>query len=282
MHGRKNLQMTTSHNPFVRSLLIVASLFFSVETPLAADLKFTVQPILEHDATLKAFKPLAEYIARASGKTVDFSVAQDYADYWFKMKRGSDYDLMLDAAHYVDYRIKHQQHIPLVKISGVVSYSLISLSSAMILEKNELIGKKIATLIPPAPGGLVLANMFDHPVRQPYIVPVGSSDEALDLLMQGKVDGAIVPTPLAAKAMADGKDVATITTSPQTPHISLTASAKIDPATREKITKALLEATENIPGRKMLKAIGFPDGFEPASAALYDGYSDILDQEWPQ
>ena len=246
----------------------------------AAEIKFTVQPILDHDATHKAFQPLADYIALATGKTVDFSVAMDYADYWFRMKDGKRYNLILDAAHYVDFRIKNQGHIPLVKIPGMVSYSLITMSSEMILDKDELIGKKIATLIPPSPGGLILAEMFSHPMRQPYFVAVQSSDEAMELLLQGKVNAAFVPTPLAGKAMSEGKDIATVTTSPQTPHITLTAAPEIDLEIREQITKALLEAKKNKAGQEMLKAIGFPDGFESTSTEIYDGYSEILEQRW--
>src|SRR3989338_6380152 len=204
----------------------------------AADIRFVVQPILDAEATRKAYQPLAEYIAQATGKSVELVTTFDYAEFWLRMKRGKEFNLILDA--------------------------------------SELIGKKIATIIPPAPGGLVMQKMFTHPSRQPYLVPAKSSEQALEMLVKGQVMAAMIPTPLAAQAMGQGKEIATVVTSPQTPHITLTAGPDIDAPTREKITKALLDAGKNPKGQEMLKKIGFPEGFETTTADIYRGYSDYL------
>lgn len=266
----------TSHIAVLLFAALAAALSPSAQ---AADLRFVVQPIIDRDSTRKAFQPMADYLSAATGKSIVLVTAFDYADYWLSMKQGNNYDLVLDAPYYVDYRIKTQNHVPLAKVQGVVSYSLIARSSAAFLDTVELIGKKVASLTPPAPGGLVMGEMFPNPFRQPYVQPVKSSEEALELLLAGKVDAAMVPTPLAAQAMSQGKDVTTIATSKQTPHITLTAGPNVDPGTRDKITEALLNATKTAAGREMLKQIGFP-AFEPTSASLYDGYIKYLNQAW--
>jgi phosphonate transport system substrate-binding protein len=261
-------------------LLVAAVALLGLRPAAAADIRFAVQPILDAEATRKAYQPLADYLAEATGKTVELVITYDYAEYWQRMKRGRAFNLILDAPFYTDYRIREQGHVPLVKVPGVVSYSLVTKSGEAILDPAELIGKKIATIIPPAPGGLLMQKWFPNPSRQPYVMPAKSSEQALEMLLTGQVTAAMIPTPLAAQAMAQGKDIATVATSPQTPHITLTAGPDIDAATRGRIVEALLDAGKSPTGREMLKKIGFPEGFEPTSAEVYRGYSDYLKQQW--
>jgi len=277
--------MDTAHpatptRPTLVALLLAAAFTLGPRTGTAADIRFAVQPILDAQATRAAYQPLAEYLAQATGKTVDLITTYDYAEYWQRMKRGKEFNLILDGPFYTDYRIKEQGHVPLVKVPGVVSYSLVTKSGEAILDPSELIGKKIATIIPPAPGGLLMQKWFPHPSRQPYLMPAKSSEQALEMVLKGQAMAAMIPTPLAAQAMGQGKEIATVVTSPQTPHIAFTAGPDIDAATRDKIVRALLDATKNPKGQAMLKQIGFPDGFEPTTAEVYQGYSDYLKQQW--
>src|SRR3989344_8150192 len=62
----------------------------------AADIRFAVQPILDAEATRKAYQPLADYIAQATGKSVDLIATFDYAEFWLRMKRGNEFNLILD------------------------------------------------------------------------------------------------------------------------------------------------------------------------------------------
>lgn len=259
---------------FARLALVAG---FICQTAHAADINFVVQPIFDANTIKKTYEPLAAYIAQAAGKSVELKATYDYPDYWLRIKAGNDFDLVFDGAFYADYRIKHQRHVPLVKLPGTVSHALVAKSSASILDASELIGKKVASLTPPAPGGLVMAEMFPNPIRQPYIVAVRSAEDALKLLYEGKVVAAIVPTPMVGAAMEQGRDIATIATSEPNPHMTITASPKIDPQTREKITRALLQANKTEAGRALLKHINLPEGFEPATAEMYRGWSRRLE-----
>ena len=264
------------HGPAVA---LVIAVILTTAPAWGADINFTVQPIIDRAATQKAFQPLADYIAKSTGKSVEFKTSYDYADYWLAMKGGKAYNLILDAPFYTDWRVKNQGYIPLVKVPGMVSNSLIALSSAGIFDAGDLVGKRIASLIPPAPGGLLLARMFPIATRQPYIIPVRSSERALELLLLGKADAAMVPTPLAAQAMSQGKEISTVATSIQTPHIALSAAPSVDAATRDKIKQALLNADKTPAGQAMLKHIGF-DGFEATTAEVYNGYAKYLELDW--
>ncbi len=249
-------------------------------TATAAEINFGVQPILDQKRAREVFQPLADYVGRATGKTVSLKTSYDFADYWLKMKQGDQYNLVLDGPFYTDYLIKEQKFVPLVKVPGVVSHSLVASPTAAFFGPQDLVGKCLATLIPPAPAGLLLARMFPQPTRQPFIVPTKSSEEALEMVLAGKAEAAMVPTPLVAAAMAQGKELMTVTVSAQIPHITLSASSAIDAATRDKIRAALLAATQTPQGQAMLQAAGFREGFEPTEAGLYVGYSEYLTQHW--
>lgn len=250
-----------------------------LSTARAAELNFVVQPIIGEEATRKAYQPLAAYLTKATGKEVALLTAYDFADYWFTMKQGKIYNLILDSAFYTAWRIKHQGWIPLAKVPGLVSYSLVSLPEFGYFEAAELVGKRIASLIPPSPGGLVLARMFPNTKRQPVVIPVKDSSTALQQLYDRKVQAAMVPTPLVARAMDAGRDLIVVATSEQFPHITLSAAPSVDPETREKIKKALLSAAETPAGQEMLQKIGF-SGFEKADPNLYKGYDAYLEEGW--
>lgn len=274
------MMTSASIAPVSRVLLMsILAAFLSVNA-YAGDIRFAVQPILDEKAVRTAFEPLAEYLTKACGKKVDLKSSYDFADYWYKLKRGTEFNMVLDGPFYTDYLIQKQAFVPLAKVNGVVSHSLIALPSSGIFDPSDLVGKPVATLIPPAPAGLLLAKLFSNPARQPYIVATKSSEQALSLLMEGKVIAAMVPTPLAAQAMAQGKEITTVTTSPQIPHIAISVGPSVDAQTRAKITAALLDADKTPEGQAVLKKMGFVQGFEPASAELFRGYSKYLDQEW--
>ena len=206
---------------------------------------------------------------------IKMHTARDFPEYWVNQKNNNPYEIMLDNAFFTDYRNERDGWVSLVKVPGLVSYSLITTAEGAVFDTNELVGKKIASLMPPAPSGIFLGQMFRNPLRQPSIVPTISSEESLQILLDGKVDAAIIPTPLVNVAMSQGGDLVVVKTSVQIPHTALSVSPNVDEATREKITKGLLEAHENKAGQAMLKALNITN-FEPADPSLYSGLMQYL------
>jgi len=241
-----------------------------------ADIRFAVQPIMGIDATRKAYQPLADYIAEATGKSVELVTTNSYTEYWSRMKMGKDFNLILDAPFYTDYRIKNQAHVPLVKVPGMISNSLVTRADAGVLDISELVGKKVAAITPPSPSSLILQRLFPNASRQPYLMAAKSSEHAIEMVVKGEAIAAIVPTPLVGQATSQGHELFTVETTPPIPHIALTAGPDIDAVTREKIIRALLDADNSPKGQEILKLIGFQEGFETATPEIYAGYSDYL------
>lgn len=245
------------------------------QTATAATLDFAIQPILGEKETRKAFQPLADFIATVTGDEVVIHTARDFPEYWVNQKKNNPYEIMMDNAFFTDYRIEKAQWLSLAKIPGLVSYTLIVMADNAVFEASELVGMRIASLMPPAPSGVFLGQMFRNPLRQPFIVPTNSADDSLKRLIAGDVIGAIVPTPLVNRALQDGADLVVVKTSVQIPHVAISVTPKMSEAKRNKIRKALLEADKTEAGKAMLKKLGFTN-FEAADPSLYSGLMQYL------
>lgn len=238
-----------------------------------------VQPILSEQQTKKAFQPLADYLGKVISKTCVVRTSPNFLAYWDGVRKGGVYDLVLDAAHFTDYRAQKQGWEILAKIPDTVSYSLIVSDQTAVIDAGELISKRIATLGVPSIGAARLNALFPNPSRQPITVEVESAEAGIALLRAGKVDAAILPTPVVSQQMAQGGGISVVLTTEPIPHIALSASPQLPAATRERLRQALLTADKTPEGREMLKAIGF-EKFDPASPAIYAGQSKTLKDYW--
>ncbi len=242
-------------------------------------LRLIIQPILSPENTRKAFRPLADYLSRVTGRPCEIVTLPNHLSYWAFVRRPGSYDLVLDSAHFTDYRIQKMGFRPLVKVPDFVSYSLVVRGDNPVFYPVELTGRSIATLGPPSIGAARLQSLFPNPSRQPIVIEVESAEEGLELLLKGRVHGAILPTPIVSQQMARGGGIYVVTTTEPIPHIALSASPALDPTLVEKIRAALLNADKSEEGRAMLKAVNFPK-FDPATPEIYAGQSNLLKQYW--
>jgi len=254
---------------FIAVILIFPSLCFSQE------LKFAIQPILSAEKTKKVYAPLAEYLTKKIGITIKIVTASNWMSYWETMKKGKEYDIILDAAHFTDFRIKRLGYTVLAKIPNTVSYTLVTNDDDLVLDPKELTGKQIATPGSPSLGGIRLAEMFPNPIRQPIFIETPDSIEAIEKVLKGDVQAAIVPTPLLNKY----RDLNPVITTAQVPHIAISVSSRVSKETRAAIKNALIFATDSKEGVEMLDAIQFPE-FVNASPTTYAGQGKLLQGVW--
>lgn len=245
----------------------------------AADspLGLLIQPILSVEKTQQAYVPLCRYIESLVRRPCEVVTPTNFLAYWEVMRR-NNYDLVLDASHFTDYRVQKMGFAVLAKIPDTVSYSLIVPDSNLIFDPVELVAKRVATLGQPSIGAARLSALFPNPLRQPLIIEVESAEEGMDLVLARKVEAAILPTPLVSQRMAQGGIAVVLTTEP-IPHMALSASPRVPKDMQDAIRRGLLAATETDAGRRMLKGIGFQK-FDPASAETYANQASILKLYW--
>lgn len=243
------------------------------------DLVLAVQPILDEQQTREAFQPLCEYLANATGRNCSLFTSTHFYPYWEAARQGKQFNLVLDAAHFTDYRVQKLGFEVLAKIPDSVSYSLITRNDDLVIDPAELVGKRVATLGIPSIGAARLNSLFPKPTRQPITVEVYDAARGVQMLLDKKVDAAILPTPIVSQQMANGAAINVVMTTDPIPHIALSASANLDAAVRRVIRQALTQAHQTERGKAMLKAIGF-ERFDAASASVYAGQAAVLQQYW--
>ena len=238
-----------------------------------------IQPVQREDTTHEVYQPLADYIGKVTGKKCVLLTHNSFFSYWYTIHQGKGYDLALDEAHFTDYRLQKLGYSVLVKAPDMVTYSLIMLSKKVVINPNQLVGRRIATLGIPSVGAARLNAIFPNPSRQPITMEVNSAEQGMQLLLDGKIAAAILPTPFVNQQKTLGVDVRAVLLTEPIPNIALSAGTSMSADMREVLRKALLDADKNDEGRKMLRAMGM-EKFEPATAAVYTGQSRILVEYW--
>ena len=254
-------------------IVLFACIFLSYPVNIqAANYLLAIQPILPQDELKKNFRPLAEYLSKETGHTITIKTQRNFIFYWHKMrKKSKGFDLVLDAAHFTDYRVKNLGYKVLAKLPDTVSFAIVTKDDNFIIDVDELTNKRIATMPSPSLGSVRLEELFPNPMRIPNYVWELNTNTAIESVLSGKVDAAIIPTRLVSAF--DGLN--TVMTTEPVPHMALSASPDVPAAIAEKIRQALIDAGTTVKGQQMLSRLK-TDKFEPADNTTYDGYSKLL------
>ena len=261
---------------FIRTLLVSCLLFAVLPGSASArTINFVVQPIFSPEQTRKVYQPIIDYLSEQTGEDFILVTAKSFLSYWETMKRNEDYHLIMDAAHFTDYRVSKMGYRVLAKMPASVSFTLITNEQNLILDTDELIGKPVATLPPPSIGSVRMAQMFPNPARQPELFSATSANQAIADVKSGKYMAALIPSPL----LNDHPDVNVIKVTESVPHMAISASPKISVTLQNKIRLALIDAHKSKKGLLCLKKMAL-EKFEPASNKTYKGYRTLLAGVW--
>ena len=117
-----------------------------------APLVLMIQPTLGVETTRQTFQPLADYLGKTTGARFTVVTQPNFLAHWETVRRNSGYDLVLDDAHFTDYRVQKFGFHVLAKIPGTTSYSLIVPRHKPVRDPLELAGKTVASFGPPSIG----------------------------------------------------------------------------------------------------------------------------------
>lgn len=231
-----------------------------------------VQPVLPAKQIALNYQPLAEYLSEKTGHEFVVTPYRDFLSYWVKMKRGEDMHFILDAAHFTDYRNQRKGYKTLAKFPNTVSFTVVTSEDNFVFDMEELISKRIATMSSPSLGAVRLNEMFPNPVRLPFYIQVSDSLDAVNKVLDGSVDAAIIPSPLVGSF----ENLNSVTTTDPVPHMALSASPEVPEDVRQAVKKALLDAPRTAKGKQMLSDMNIEE-FQDADEEMYAGYADLLD-----
>ena len=100
----------------------------------AAEYKLAIQPILPPAEIKVQYKALADYLSDKTGNTVTLQTFSSFKSYFANMKRKKGFDMVLDAAHFTNYRADKMNYNVLVKLPDTVSFSLVTGPDLMVFD----------------------------------------------------------------------------------------------------------------------------------------------------
>jgi len=254
--------------------MFAALLLAKSATLLAMDLSLSIQPVLPKSEILKAYQPLADYLSKQTGHTIRIKAHSNFLTYWSSMRQKKGFDLVLDAAHFSDYRVAKMDYEILAKLPDSVSFSVVTHTDNLIFDVDELVLQKVATMVSPSVGAIRLLSLFPDPMRQPKIIYARDSADAAKKVLDKTAFAAIIPTAL----VGGFEGLNTVMTTQSLPHMAFSAAPEVPAGVRDKIRRALLTARDTVTGREMLSKLNFA-AFEAASAKNYTGQKALLSHE---
>ena len=239
----------------------------------AADYTFAVEPSYRPDRAAEIYKPLLDYLDKATGQHFVLVTSRNYHFYWRDIHSVTKTAFALDEAHFADYRIVHDKYVPLVRAAEPTSYSLVT-SDAELGGKGPqaLVGHSIITMPSPSLGYVLLLEMYSNPVSQPDIrSTAGAWRDAIDSVFGGDDDAAIIPTWLKNQY----PNLITVKTTRQFAGTCVTAGADVPEDVRQKVKDALLKLDADEQTAKLLIELGVSK-FVPATPKDYEGTEKLL------
>jgi len=253
---------------------LTAVFLFSIlpATALAGNYYVAVQPVLPPDQIENNYRPLMQYLTKTTGHNFYVKSYRNFLTYWARMQRAKDMHFVLDGAHFTDYRVQRKDYKVLAKFPDTVSFTVVTGEDNFVFEMEELISKKIATMASPGMGAVRLIGMFPNPVRLPFYIEANNAVDAVNKVIAGQVDAAIIPSPL----VGNYDNLNTVVSTEPVPHMALSASPDVPGEVAQAVKRALIQAKDTPDGKKMLEEMKI-EYFEDADERIYAGYAKLLE-----
>lgn len=267
-----------TRNPKHHPLIAVAclSLLFGASTASAAEYRFTPEPTYNPVSAEEVYKPLLDYLHKATGETFILVTPANYSSYSKDLRTPDSTDFSYDEAHFADYRIQHSKFIPLVRRLQPTSYTLLASPyfEGDTKSPKGLENASIATMPAPSLGYALLAELYPDPVQQPKVRSNAASwREAMDILNSGEADAMIFPTWML-ETFGNPSHIP-VYTSKEFAGPAILASPNVPEDVRNKVRDALLNVDGAPELAELLLELGVTK-FVPASASDYEGDQKML------
>ncbi len=241
-------------------------------TPAWADYSFVVEPVYGPQKAAEVYKPLIDYLAKATGEKFTLVTPKNYHFYWRDLRGNEKFDFALDEAHLADYRIARFQFVPLVHTAERQSYTLVTNVDLQDKGIDALVGRKIVCMGAPSLGYALLLGFYPNPIQQPDIESSAASwRDAVEAVFAGEAEAAMVPTWLKDQY----PNLTPVKTSVEFAGAAISAAPSVPESIRSKVTAALLKLDQDPALSNLLLELGISK-FVPATAADYKGAEAML------
>lgn len=253
-----NTLWRTSKNALLCLLMLIAT-----HRALSAELNvyvYTGPSGFSEDEVSASLDKLVARLGEYTGQTMVLNVSGNALEHWLVTRQPERAHVILDAAHFTDYRVKRHGFVVVARLRAPHGLTLVTSQGSAIVDPSDLHGMPVATLGPPSLASARLHQLFPDAVRAPVLVDMNSYREALEALASGEAAAAVIATDL----VAERPELAVVAVYEDDPGLAVSVSPRVPAEHRIAIAKALLDGAD----------------FAPANASLYDGYAELLKGTW--
>jgi len=256
--------------PLLALTMFAASSAVCAQAPLT--LEFAIEPSYSPEQMQEVYRPFLSYLEKSTGYKFKLVTFRNYNSYWQEMREKRGWDLTFDEAHFTDYRIERMEFEPLVRTLEPGTYVLASGDDIGAGNTNELLAERITTMAAPSLGYALLLEYFPNPMQQPDIRTNSASWlDAVDAVFAEESRATMVPASVAAMY----PNLYEVVRSREFAGPAISASSKVAPEVKAKITEALLKMHEDQDAFAALNELRISQ-FVKASASEYQGSGKVL------
>jgi len=258
----------------------IAIILLSLHCALAnADLVLTSPPRETPASGQKQYGPLAAQLTKVLGEKVTYVHPKGWL-YYQRDMRLDKYDIVFDGPHFISWRVKQFNQIPVAKLPGTLSFIVFTKKSNTDLNKLEdLYNKPMCGIAPPNLATLTVLAQYPNPVRQPRLVTVkGGAPGVYKAFKSGKCTTAVIRDKYYMKKIPKNErdELKEIFHSLPVSNQGISVSARVTPEQREKIIKDLTMADNKALAPILKRFGGKAKKMIPATAADYDQQYKLL------
>ena len=213
---------------------------------------------------------LAAHLGRRVAMPFRLRVSDHVLDHWVRVRRDGGADLVVDEAHFTDYRAGRFDYRVIARVAGTQSFHLLARRSEALRGPEDLWAGRVAAAPAPSLAALRLLDLFARPLRAPVLRVAASPRHALELLAAGEVRAAFVPVGWRL----GGAEFAVVLESEETPGMALSLSPRVGAETEAAIRAALFGRAPD--SRSGAGAPAAALRFEAAGTERYSGYARLL------
>jgi ABC-type phosphate/phosphonate transport system substrate-binding protein len=258
------------------ALLLLSS---AVCLPASANLILSAPPLGKPEAQEKIYTPLAAYLSKVLGETVEYRHPNNFGLYQAEMQLGK-YDIVFDGPHFSEWRVRKLHHEILVKAPGQLQFVVVVKDKDREYQSlQDLRGRSLCGLAPP---NLATQTVFQHfKIAQPNLLLSPSFPEAFKQMLAGKCTAVILAKRMYAKLVKSAPlKSRVIFTSKAFPSLTITASKKISKKQKNILKKKLLSPEAKAAMPVFIKQYTAGRGLKPANPQDYQGMEQLLKDSW--
>lgn len=194
----------------------------------------------------------------------------------------AQYDFLIDAPHFVSWRVEKIEHNPLVSLSDEMVYVVVVQGEGGFTSVRDLKGMSACGSAIPNLDTLTFLDQYDSPWTQPLITVVQGFDRKYDRLLKGDCHAAILPRRVYNQLAEDGHNTRILFESQRLPHLGLSVSPRVGRALQESIRHGLLlpAAIPAFRGLNNLYALNPESGPVAVDPDNYRGFAYLVDDFW--